>query len=174
MTPRNFDALTRFFHWSMAFFIISLLIVGFYMTDLEPSPFKLEIYTWHKSFGFLLIPLLFFRIIWRLMTTDPKFEGDRILYFLSRINILFLYALMMTITLSGFIMSDTGGYGVNLFGILPLPFLFEKNPELAMIARMIHGYGVYIISGLIALHVCAALFHHFILGDRTLKKMLRP
>ncbi|MCH9704779.1 MAG: hypothetical protein K0U15_01465, partial [Proteobacteria bacterium] len=48
-----------------------------------------------------------------------------------------------------------------------VPFLNENVTQL----RQWHELGAHIILGLIAAHVLAALFHHFYLGNDTLRRM---
>ena len=71
-TPTSFGLIHKGFHWIMAIIILVMLSVGFFMTELEFSPFKLEVYALHKSFGVLVLMLLTGRILWRLFDRRPK------------------------------------------------------------------------------------------------------
>src|SRR5688572_25366361 len=70
-TKDRFGLIHKSFHWIMAVIILLMLSVGFYMTGLGFSPFKLQIYALHKSFGLLILALLTGRILWRLFDKRP-------------------------------------------------------------------------------------------------------
>ena len=54
-THSNYGLIARFFHWAIAFIILGLICVGFYMTSLAYSPEKIQLYGTHKSFGLLVL-----------------------------------------------------------------------------------------------------------------------
>jgi cytochrome b len=55
-TPtRVWDLPTRIFHWALAFCVFSLLITGFRGGDAMP---------WHYRFGYCVLSLLMFRLVW--------------------------------------------------------------------------------------------------------------
>ena len=48
----------RVLHWLTAVTIMGLLVIGFYMADIDPdAPNKYELYPLHKSFGMLALLL---------------------------------------------------------------------------------------------------------------------
>jgi cytochrome b561 len=53
-----------------------------------------------------------------------------------------------------------------------LPALAAKGTPWAHTAGDIHNALVYVLLGFIALHIAGALYHHFILRDRTLQRMM--
>ena len=60
------------FHWLIAFFIIGLLAVGKFMTQLEENdPLRFELTQWHKSFGISVLVLSVLRIVWRITHKPP-------------------------------------------------------------------------------------------------------
>jgi Prokaryotic cytochrome b561 len=61
---------------------------------------------------------------------------------------------------------------VNLFLIGQLPAMIEKNRPLAHQLLSVHKAVGFSLLGLIALHVSAALFHHFWRRDDILTAML--
>ena len=71
-TPDDYGFIARSFHWVMALIILGMVLLGFYMTDLDFSPFKLSLYDWHKSFGTLVLMLVFLRLGWRLTAGKPE------------------------------------------------------------------------------------------------------
>jgi cytochrome b561 len=60
-----------------------------------------------------------------------------------------------------------------LFGVLPLPDFVAVDKALSEFLKPLHGLLAWSMAVLVALHVAAALKHHFIDGDGLLNRM-RP
>lgn len=172
-TTDQYGAIAQFFHWAMAFIILSLLLVGLYMTGLEYSPKMLEIYALHKSFGLLVLWLVGLRILWRLFTKQPKHQENHHYWerILAKLAHLFLYVAMVGMPLSGWLMSSAGEYPVPFFGI-QMPDLVSKNMDLAKFMKEVHEILGFVLIGVILLHAVGALKHHFIDKDTTLMRMM--
>jgi cytochrome b561 len=61
---------------------------------------------------------------------------------------------------------------VSLFGVLPLPPLSAKGSPFGHAFGDLHKPTVWVLIAVVALHVAGALYHHFILKDDTLRRML--
>ena len=61
---------------------------------------------------------------------------------------------------------------MSLFGLVQLPRLTETGSVIGGIMGDIHVALVYVMLGLIGVHVLAALYHHFVLRDHVLREML--
>ncbi|MGB1090559.1 MAG: cytochrome b, partial [Oceanobacter sp.] len=81
-----------------------------------------------------------------------------------------LYLCMIIMPISGVLMSQSGGHEVALFG-LGLPAFVGESETLGKIAHIAHGLTSKILMLLILGHVGAALYHHFVQKDSTLKRM---
>ncbi len=167
----------RIIHWLMAIIIISLLAIGFYMTNFldKQSVYRGTIYGLHKSFGALVIFLIIFRIFIRLKNSPPKLPQS-INIVIQKLAIFvhyLLYFLMIFMPLSGYLMSNYYGYPVVLFG-LPLPNLTEKNPELGHFFGETHEFLAIVFAATLSLHIIGSIKHRFF--DKTennvLKRML--
>jgi cytochrome b561 len=82
-----------------------------------------------------------------------------------------LYAFMLIIPITGWLMSSAKGGPTVWFGILPLPDLIGKDKALGHLLEDVHGALSWTLVTLIAGHVLAALKHHFIDRDDTLRRM---
>jgi cytochrome b561 len=78
---------------------------------------------------------------------------------------------MFLLPLSGWSMSSAAGYPVSFYGLFTIPDMVAKNPELAGILKDIHEVSANVFIALLAAHLGAALYHHFILRDDTLRRM---
>jgi cytochrome b561 len=83
-----------------------------------------------------------------------------------------LYALMIAIPLSGWLMSSAKGFQTVWFGVLPIPDLMAKNKELGDLLQTVHLSLNLVFTAAIIGHVGAALKHHFVDKDDVLKRIL--
>jgi cytochrome b561 len=82
-----------------------------------------------------------------------------------------LYVLLFAVPLAGWVYSNASGYRVVYLGKLPLPNLVERDKELAATWVQVHGTLAMTLAVLAGLHLLAALHHHFIARDNTLRRM---
>ncbi len=172
-TRDAYGFVSKFFHWSMALIILGLLLLGYYLDELSYSANQFTFLKLHKSFGLLILWLVALRIIWHRLSKKPKSlpnhaKWERIL---SKITHVFLYAALIGMPLSGWIMSMSGGYPVAFFGI-EIPSYIDKNATINKVSWAIHeNLALAMIIG-VFLHGCGAIKHHFLDKDSTLKRML--
>lgn len=168
---------SRIIHWLMALLILGLLALGIYMADFLPSdaPNKFQIYDLHKSFGVMVLILIFIRIFNRFIRPAPALPKSlpAIEKFASHAVHIALYALMLIIPFSGYLMSNSYGFSVHFFTI-EMPNLTAAKPELGIYFAKIHKYAAYAIIAAIGLHVAGALKHRFFdkPENDVLKRML--
>jgi cytochrome b561 len=161
-------------HWLMAAMLFGQLGLGFYMSDLALSPLKLRLYSWHKWSGVTLCLLVLIRLAWRLTHRPPRLPEDmaRAMQLAARVGHWLLYLLMIAIPLSGWLMSSAKGFQTVWFGVLPIPDLIGKDKALGDLLESVHtGLNVCLVA-LIAVHIAAALKHHFVDRDDVLIRML--
>ncbi len=161
-------------HWLMALGLGGTLALGFYMHDLPLSPGKLQLYSWHKWAGVTLFLLAVLRLLWRLTHRPPALPlaMPALLKQAAHAMHWLLYALMLAIPFSGWLMSSAKGFTTVWFGLLPLPDLVGKDVDLGNRLQTLHlGLNVALLI-LVAGHVAAAIKHHFIDRDGVLASML--
>lgn len=180
---QRYSDIAVIFHWLIAFFIISLLVVGKYMTHFldENDPIRFQLTQWHKSFGLTVLLLSVLRLVWR-FTHRPPAELASIPVWQQRIAglvHLLLYGLMLALPITGWIMSSASPLNIDtvLFNVITIPHIppFPDLPNKADIAASFHEYhelaGNLLLLLLLA-HVGAALKHHLIDKDTILVRML--
>ncbi len=171
------DKVTRALHWLSAFFILSMLSVGYYMTN---TAYEADTYYWHKSIGVIVFTIVAIRLVWRTKHSwVSSAEGAKLHIWVKLVhNLMFiLFALM---PLSGFLSSAFSGYGVSLFQLVIVPQNLNEVGEITAINQSVylfckttHAYVSYALSSFICIHILAALKHHFIDKDNTLMRMLK-
>lgn len=172
-TLEQYGWLAKLFHWVMALAVIGIVTAGLIMTDMDKdNPLRGEIYNIHKSVGVLILALVVLRFLWRLMNPVPALPADMPAWqrIIAHLNIYLLYALMISMALSGFLMSYFS-YGVPFFGL----FSFKSDvgaPALAGFTHTIHVLLPYVLYLSFASHIAGALYHHFVRKDEILRRMV--
>lgn len=176
-TEHRYGAIAVVLHWLMAILIIALAELGLYMVGLPDVGFdtkKITLILYHKECGLLVLILVAPRLAWRLTQIIPQLaahlpDWQKIV---ARFVHLTFYALMLALPITGWLMSSAAGIPVSLFGLLTLPDLVPPNEYLFQRLIELHKWLGYGLIFLILVHVGAALRHHFLFKDDTLRRML--
>lgn len=160
-------------HWLIALLILGTAMLGLYMVDLKLSPWKLKLYSWHKWIGVTIWLLVLVRIVWRATHRPPELPPLPLWQkAASTVAHMLLYVLMVVIPLTGWLFSSASGFPVVYLGVVQLPDLVAKNKELAKVFQMWHANLNFTLLAVVAVHVLAALKHHFLDRDTVLHRML--
>ncbi|WP_153448562.1 cytochrome b [Vibrio algicola] len=169
---KNYHWLTKINHWAAAVVIISLFASGLWMVELDYySSWYQDAPHWHKSVGLLLAGFTLFRLVWKLLTPSPVIEGTKFEKTAANIAHGLMYLLMFSIFILGYLISTSDGRGIDIFDWMTVPslgLLFEDQSD---ISGLLHYYFACVLIALAVVHAAAALKHHFINKDDTLRKM---
>jgi len=170
---KYYSPATKMMHWLMALIIIGLLVAGTVLENMANGPDKLELMSLHKSFGVLALLLLFLRIPLRIINPvrPLKSMSDADILKAKVVKVL-LYLLMLIMPVSGILMVQSAGYSVAMFG-WELPAMIGEHAQVNDMAGLVHGIASKILMVVILLHIGAALFHHYIRRDETLRRMIK-
>lgn len=161
-------------HWLVALTVFALFAVGFWMVDLSyyNQWYRTAPY-WHKSIGILLAIVMVFRLLWRAVSPPPsplrshqnwEKRAAALVQFV-------LYVGIFVLVLSGYLISTEDGRAIAVFTWFSVPSLGALFANQADIAGLVHEYTAYVLISLAVLHGLAALKHHFVDKDQTLKRM---
>ena len=176
--PVRYSTLAMLFHWLLGFALVGIFAVGLYMADLPFSPLRLKLYNWHKWAGITILTLSLLRLLWRVTHRPPALpaaiERATPQWQLQAFHAthIALYALFFIVPLVGWAYSSAAGFPVVVFGVIPLPDFVPASKELAELIKPWHQITAFTLAGLVALHVAAALKHHFIDKDGLIYRML--
>jgi cytochrome b561 len=161
------------FHWTVFGLIVAQYVVGSVMPHIGKNTENVTWVHWHLVIGSAILFFVFWRFMWRLMrpvamlSELPPWQARLASFTHSGI-----YVLIFAMCLLGWAAANYRGWTVWLFGIVPLPDLAAKNTPWAHTAGDIHDWLLYVLAAVILFHIGAALYHHVILRDRVLQRML--
>lgn len=178
-TATRWGRTARLFHWVIAALIVSLFIVGLVMEDISGTENRRFVYAMHKSMGLLVLALIICRIVWRLADKAPLPVGGlpQLMHLAATAAHWGLYALMLAVPVSGWLMHALSGYQTHWFGQENLPllpaFTLIGPPDRARVEFLseVHELSAFGLIGLAIVHALAAFYHHFIRKDATLSRM---
>ena len=129
--------------------------------------------TTHMSFGILLTAVVVARIVWRLAPghqVRPAVSGAIELASKAVHNL--LYVLLAAEAVLGFVLRWSGGEAMSFFGLqIASPMDKVAKPTNDLIGA-IHHWNGWLIIVLAAGHGAAALYHHLVVKDDVLRRML--
>ena len=169
----RYDTVAMGLHWLIAALMIFMLSFGGDLMEegggsLAPSL--------HVSIGSAILVLTVLRLLWRLANPPPAYPASMAPWeqMASKATQLVFYILLIGIPLTGwlamprFLSHESAMTEITIFGAFPLP----GAPSLGLPMRSFHELMSNISIALLALHVLAALKHHFINRDDVLRRML--
>lgn len=169
-SARRYGAVAQFLHWLTAILVIFAWVVGNVMDDDKPPQLFV-----HMTAGLAVLTLVAGRLLWRLADTPPLPDatplgiwGDRA----ARAVHLALYALLIAVPLAGIVTQFGEGRPLSLFGFGQIASPWPADRAFAHNAKEVHELLSNLILVVAGLHATAALFHHWILRDGTLTRML--
>ncbi|MBO1924836.1 cytochrome b [Thiomicrorhabdus sp. 6S3-12] len=162
------------FHWLLAVALLGLFWLGTWMVDLSYyHNWYHEAPSLHKSIGVIVVGLMLLRLLWRWSNPKPAVLGTSPMQnFLAESAHLTFYLLVILLGLSGYFISSAEGEAISVFGLFSIPALPWQFEQQADIAGEVHEIIAWTLIALVVVHLAAALKHHFINQDKTLKRML--
>ena len=82
-----------------------------------------------------------------------------------------IYIAVFAQLLSGALAVATGGKPLPFFGLFSIPLPVAEDHDNHELWEEVHEAGWMLLAALVAVHVLAALYHHFILKNDVLKRM---
>lgn len=171
MTGEKYPLFTRWLHRIIALLIITMIALGWYVSELDyEAPAYQFLRQLHRTIGLALFPLGLAHIYAYAFLPRPALAPTlkRHEVVLAKLAHMFLLYVVVAIPVAGYLMSGDdlvilGGYKV------PALVIFSKNLRSTLVE--VHENFAWVTACVVAVHAGAALKHHFIDKDDTLKKM---
>lgn len=173
-TATRYGGLSAGLHWLMLI-LLAAVFASMELRDFYPkgSAARDAMKTWHYMLGLSVLPLVTLRLALAFIGPSPAIAPVPAQWqeTMAKLMKVALYVFMLAMPLLGWLTLSAKGAPIPFFG-LHLPALLVENKELAHTIKEIHETGATIGYVLIGLHAAAALYHHYLLGDDTLRRML--
>ena len=167
----HWGAAARLFHWLGAIVIAVLIGHGWWMTHQAVREQRFPNYGLHADIGYIFLALLLVRFVWKLINPTPDLPAESKAWerLLAHAVHWLLYALMLATALLGWGLAGTFRRPVGDF---TLPAIVTDR---GLHESLEHWHRVfsYALLALVAAHVAAALWHHFVKRNDVLRGMLR-
>jgi len=128
----------------------------------------------HMSIGVTILAIIVLRLCWRSFTQAPVRPTSRFLRFATAFFHVLLYVTILAVLITGWL-----GYRpmpfmppARLFGTLPVPLAPSVGALSARGFAFVHQKLVWIMLGLIGVHVLAAMVHLGLLRDGVMRSMV--
>jgi cytochrome b561 len=170
----------RVIHWAVAVMVICVLsgglllgILGFKgVTEVFGASIRNFIYTYHKTFGLIILAAMIIRLGMRIRQGAPPYEPplepwQRVM---SGIVHKLLYVGLLAMPILGWLATDASEYPVEFFA-WSLPQFIAKDQALGALLYDLHGIVGWAVTGLLALHIGAAMMHWLIKRDRVMSRI---
>ena len=167
---QQYDTTTVWLHWITVGLVVALWLIGQTADLLPRGPFRTGIWSVHVVLGFLTAFVLLTRIAWRGKfgrVLPPADTG--IFYLLAKATHYTLYVLLGVVVVLGII--DASYRGFNLFGIWSVPQFGTGDRAIRHSINEWHELAANALMALAAVHMLAALGHHYVWRDRLIHRM---
>ncbi|MBL8201991.1 MAG: cytochrome b [Chromatiales bacterium] len=189
-TATSWGLVSRNLHWLIAAMIAVQVPLGFWMNAVYNELVATKSFDFsqlllisrvHHTNGFLILILTTLRLTWRVTNPTPAMPAGLAAYqrWLARLTHVFLYALLFAFPLSGWatLSAYEGEFPIFFFGWDNVPRIVPQAVDgshapyefYAEIHEACWKVGMVVL----ALHVAGALWHHVVVKDNVLRRMLR-
>ena len=183
----RYGSVAKWLHWIIAALVVSayLIIETFHWVFGGAAAMRSLFISSHKAVGFSVLVFMVLRLIWRVTNPPPGLPKSMPVWQVrtSHLSHLLLYFYLFAMPISGYIGNTSGvSYGLirvtafkdTLLGqwVLATFGLSYEQFEVPFDTFHYRISGPYILWVLVLVHVSAALYHHAVLNDEVLKRML--
>jgi cytochrome b561 len=170
----RYGGIAQLFHWLSALLIVAAVSLAFAMSDAEPGETQNTLFDLHRSIGATILAVTGARLLWRLFNPPPPPERgmpawqERVARYTHRL----LYLILIVLPLLGWAGTSAYRARIMIFGLFELPPILPENRALSEALLETHEILALTLCAILIVHAGAALHHHFVRKDDTLRRML--
>src|SRR5690349_19231450 len=168
----TYDGVAIALHWLTAFLVFANFALS-QIWDWFAKPTRGLMEDTHMSFGVLLTAVVVARLAWRLIPGHQvsSLEAGWVRLASKGAHYL-LYVLLVAEAALGFTFRWGAGRPMEFFGLGIPPLIGHMDRPVTHQLREFHEWIGWAIIVIAVLHALAALYHHYVLKDRVLVRML--
>ena len=173
---QHYNATAKILHWAVAGLIAAqyaLANLAEFAAEAGAQVRQIALLANHKSLGISILALALVRLAWRAAHRPPPLPAavPRWQAVASKVSHGLLYALLLAMPLSGWLMSSASAYSVSWFNLFQLPDLTAPDPALKEVFEGIHETLAWLLASVAGVHILAAFKHALIDRDGVLRRM---
>ncbi len=166
----EYTAIARLFHWSTAALVLVMIPIGIVMANANVGPAQDTLYHVHRSIGAVLLPLVLALLVYRMNHPPPPLPPSVPAGHVAHWT---LYGLLLLQAMVGWIATSAYRAPILVFWLFELPPIWPVDRPFSETLFAVHRVIGFALLILIVLHIGAALFHHVVLKDVVLRRMVR-
>jgi cytochrome b561 len=161
-------------HWTIVLLVTIQFVTALAMPDIGPHTQPDNWISLHFSFGVLILAVMAVRLVHRLMYPVPLEASQAPAWerFAALLTHRLFYLILLVGPVLGWASASAHRLTVSVFGLVTLPAIAAPKARWALIAGDVHATAMWVLLALAGLHAAAALYHHVVRHDGTLKRML--
>jgi cytochrome b561 len=164
----------RTLHWITATLVLINLPLGLVIGNNWGGPIQDPLYNLHRSIGALVIPVILIRFAYRLTHPPVPLPDDvpPLQQLAAHATHWMLYGLLVVQPFLGWIGTSAYPAPIIVFGLFELPPIWWEDRAFSNKVLLVHDLVALTIAILAAMHIAAALYHHFVRRDAVLARMV--
>ena len=173
-TAAVYTPTARALHWIIVLLVAIQFVTALAMPDIGPHTQPDSWIGLHFSIGVLILAVMAVRLVHRLMYPVPL-EASQAPVWERAVALLIhrlFYLILLAGPLLGWASASAHRLTVSLFGLITLPSIAAPKAHWALTAGDVHATAMWVLLALVGLHAAAALYHHVVRHDGTLRRML--
>jgi cytochrome b561 len=174
-TTARYGTVPQVLHWLTAILVICGFLLGQFGDDLPKGNAQDIGLFVHMTLGQCVVVLLIARLVWRVANRPPPPEPTplgRLVAWAARLSHFTLYALLLVVPFLGIIVQLKRGHALPVLGFWEFQSPWPADRNIAKTILGFHGWLADALLILAGMHAGAALVHHYVWRDLTLRRML--
>lgn len=170
---RQFSATAKWLHWLVAFLLLSIVSVAWRFPFIAPAD-RAGAIPVHVSIGAIVVVLTLLRLAWRKVSPPPPVPRGTPAWMAigARFGHRALYGLLIVQGVLGLWLAALSPVDIRIFNGWNLSALAPANSAMLDLLRPLHLLVAIVLTLTIVGHILAALWHHFVVRDDILQRML--
>lgn len=182
---RRYTAGARWFHWITALLMFIVIPLGWIFGAFKTEPKAPDTFvapfpgtpadyaSGHMTVGLSFLVIVLGRLLYRAFHQPPPLpvRTGSVEKALVHSAHWLLYAVLVIMPVSGYIMSSGDKPPIRILGLYDFPKL-PITPHQGWIAAVVHVYTQFVVYGLIVVHIAGSAWHLFVRRDNILDRML--
>ncbi|CCE06772.1 putative cytochrome B561 [Bradyrhizobium sp. STM 3843] len=175
----EYGPVAKLLHWTTVAFVAVVWALGTFGDELPRGSVRDTGLLAHMWIGLVILLIAAVRIPWRMANPPPKVTPTEFGRWLiewtdpvSRVMHYALYALLIAVPICGIALQFAKGHALPIFGLVEIPSPWLADKAFAHTVKEAHEILANVLLALAAFHMAAAVVHHVVFGDDTLRRML--